>query len=178
MYEDELKKAVREIPDFPKPGILFYDLSTLFLNKRAFPLAIDILAHRYLNIIKIDKILSIEARGFVLGSALAYRLSCGVIMARKKGKLPYKTASSSYSLEYGIDEIHMHIDAISKGDRILVVDDLLATGGTAGAAVELINQFDGEVVECAFLVELVGLGGREKLKHTKVHSVLKYEVDE
>jgi len=174
MHEKELKKAIREIPDFPKKGILFYDLSTLFLNGRAFSLAVDMMAHRYMGK-KIDSVLSIEARGFVLGSAVAYRLGTGMVMARKKGKLPWKTKSASYSLEYGTDMIEIHADAIKKGQRILLVDDLLATGGTAAATAKLIEKFGAKIVECLFLVELNGLKGRNKLKKYKVHSILEYE---
>jgi len=175
MYEEELKNSIREIKDFPKEGILFYDLSTLFLNGRTFSLAVDLLAHRYLNKVKIDSILSIEARGFLLGAALAYRLGTGIVMARKKGKLPWKTMFAKYELEYGTDEIHVHSDAIKEGDRVLVVDDLLATGGTAAAVCDLVKLFGGEIVECAFLVELPDLKGRGKLKGIDIHSILEYE---
>jgi len=174
MYEDELKQSIREIPDFPKKGILFYDLSTLFLNGRTFALAVDLMAHRHLNK-RIDGVMCIESRGFMLGSAIAYRLGTGVVMARKQGKLPWKTIGGRYKLEYGSDIIEIHADAIKKGQHILLVDDLLATGGTAATAVKLIERLGGKVVECLFLVELTGLKGREKLKGYKVHSILQYE---
>ncbi len=174
MYEKELEQAIRKIPDFPKKGILFYDLSTLFLHKRVFALTVDLMAHRYLGK-KVDGVLCIEARGFVLGAAIAYRLGTGVIMARKKGKLPWKTISGRYSLEYGTDVIEIHADAIKKGQRILVVDDLLATGGTASTAAKLVEKCGAKVIECIFLVELLGLKGRAKLKNYKIHSILKYE---
>jgi len=175
MHEEELVKSIRTIPDFPKKGILFYDLSTLFLNRRAFALTVDLLAHRYLGKRKIDAVMCIEARGFVLGAALAYRLGTGVVIARKKGKLPWKTIGERYELEYGTDVIEIHADAIGKNDRILIVDDLLATGGTANAAAGLVEKCGAKVVECAFVVELPELEGRKKLKKYKVHSLLKLE---
>jgi adenine phosphoribosyltransferase len=171
---EELKKKIREIPDFPKKGILFYDLTTLFRDRWAFATAVDLLTHRYIEK-KVDAVLGIEARGFVLGSALAYRLNAGIILARKKGKLPWKTVGGRYELEYGSDMIEIHADAIKKGEKILVVDDLLATGGTGYTAASLVEKCGGKVVECAFLVELTGLNGREKLKKWKVFSLLQYE---
>lgn len=170
---EELKKVIREIPDFPKKGILFYDVTTLFTDKQAFGVAIDALAHRYLNI-RVDQILSVEARGFVVGAALAYRLGTGMILARKKGKLPWKTIGETYSLEYGTDRVEIHTDAVKKGGRVLVVDDLLATGGTAHAAATLVEKAGGKVVECAFIIELLDLKGRKKLKPFKTFSIIQY----
>ena len=170
----ELKKAIREIPDFPKKGILFYDVTTLMANGKAFSKALDLLVKRYKDK-KIGAIAGIEARGFVFGAALADRLGTGIVLMRKKGKLPYKTIRESYSLEYGTDEIEMHVDAIKKNQRVLVVDDLLATGGTASAAARLIKKAGGKVVEAAFLVELIDLKGREKLKPVESFSLLQYE---
>lgn len=171
---DELKKSIREIPDFPKKGILFYDLTTLFRDRKAFATAVDYLTHRYIDR-KIDAVLGVEARGFVLGAAVAYRLNAGIILARKKGKLPWKTIGGRYKLEYGTDVIEVHADAIGKGEKILIVDDLLATGGTAQTAAGLVEKCGGKVVECAFLVELTGLKGRQKLKKWKTFSLLQYE---
>ncbi len=176
-FEKQLKKAIREIPDFPKKGILFYDLSTLFRDEWAFAAAGDLLSQRALKK-KVDAVLGMEARGFVIGAAVAYRLNTGFIMARKPGKLPWKTVGARYKLEYGTDTIEVHKDAIKKGDRVLIVDDLLATGGTAEAAGKLVEKCGGKVVEMSFLVELVGLGGEKKLKKWPTYSLLKYEVDE
>lgn len=175
MYEEELIKSIRTVPDFPKKGILFYDLSTLFRNRRAFTLTVDLLAHRYIGKRKIDAIMCIEARGFVLGAALAYRLGTGVVIARKQGKLPWKTIGGRYELEYGTDMIEIHADAVKKNEKILIVDDLLATGGTASAAAGLVEKCRAKVVECAFVVELPELEGRKKLRKYKVHSLLQLE---
>jgi len=171
---ESLKKSIREIPDFPKKGILFYDLTTLFRDRSAFAMAVDYMVHRYLNT-QIDAVLGVEARGFVLGAAVAYRLNAGIILARKQGKLPWKTVGGRYKLEYGTDVIEVHADAISKGDRVLVLDDLLATGGTAQTAAKLVEKCGGKVVECVFLVELLGLQGRKKLNKWPVFSLLQYE---
>lgn len=171
---ERLKKSIREIPDFPKKGILFYDLTTLFRDRTAFAMAVDYLTHRYLAT-KIDAVLGVEARGFVFGAAVAYRLNAGIILARKQGKLPWKTVGGRYKLEYGADVIEVHADAISAGDRVLIVDDLLATGGTAQTAAKLVEKCGGKVVECSFLVELIGLNGRQKIKKWPVFSLLQYE---
>lgn len=171
---EELKKAIREIPDFPKKGILFYDITTLMANAEAFKKSVDILEDRYKDQ-DIGTIAGIEARGFIFGAALALRLGTGVVLIRKKGKLPYKTISESYELEYGTDEIEIHEDAITKGQKVLLVDDLLATGGTASAAARLIRKVGGEVVEAAFVVELIDLKGADKLKPVKTYSILEYE---
>jgi adenine phosphoribosyltransferase len=170
---EELRRVIREVPDFPKKGILFYDITTLLRDAVSFQRAIDILGHRYIGK-GLDAILAIDARGFVIGAALAYKLGLGLILVRKVGKLPYKTIKASYSLEYGIDEVEMHKDSVSKAERVLIVDDLLATGGTASAAVKLVEDSGGIVEECCFLVELESLKGRDKLKPHKIFSLIKY----
>jgi adenine phosphoribosyltransferase len=174
MEEIDLKKAIREIPDFPKKGILFYDITTLLRDAKAFQRTIDIFGNRYVDK-NIDAILAIDARGFIIGSALAYKLGKGIVLVRKTGKLPYKTLKASYKLEYGVDEVEMHKDAVKKGDRILIVDDLLATGGTAAAAIELVKKSGGKVIECAFVIELLGLKGRDKIKPYPVFSLIQYK---
>lgn len=171
---EELKKVIREVPDFPKQGILFYDITTLLSDASAFAFAIDRLYERYADK-EIDLVLAIDARGFIFGSALAYKLGTGLILVRKAGKLPYKTKKASYTLEYGTDEVEMHEDSVGKGQKILIVDDLLATGGTASAAVELVEKSEGEVVECSFLVELTFLKGRDRLAGTNVFSLIQYD---
>ena len=168
-----LEKSIRNIPDFPKPGILFRDVTTLIQDKTAFKKAVDLLAKKYKNL-KIDKVVGVEARGFIFGAAVAYKIGAGFVPVRKKGKLPYKTVSASYSLEYGTDTLEMHKDAVRPGDRVLIVDDLLATGGTAGAACQLIERQGGTIVECAFVVELEFLGGRDRIKHVPVFSLVQY----
>jgi len=171
---EDLKKVIREVPDFPKPGILFYDISTLLSDTEAFSKVIDIMAERYEGMGP-AKIVAIDARGFIFGGALAYKLGIGFIPIRKKGKLPWETVKASYELEYGVDEVHMHRDSVLKDEQVVIVDDLLATGGTAAAAVELVHKCGGEVMECAFVIELDFLNGREKLKNTPVFSILHYE---
>jgi len=173
MMED-LRKTIREVPDFPKEGILFYDITTLLKDARAFQKTIDILGQRYMGG-EIDQILAIDARGFIIGAAMAYKLGTGIVVVRKKGKLPYKTHRASYSLEYGEDEVEMHQDAIEDGQRVLIVDDLLATGGTARAAAELVERAGGQVVECCFLVELNFLDGRKLLEPRPVFSLIQYD---
>ena len=170
----ELKKIIREVPDFPKEGILFYDITTLLRDAGSFSLTIDKLYERYADK-QIDLVLAIDARGFIFGSALAYKLGTGLILVRKAGKLPYKTKNASYSLEYGTDEVEMHEDAVDAGQKILIVDDLLATGGTASAAVELVEKSGGEVAECCFIVELTFLKGRDRLQGTRVFSLIEYD---
>ena len=160
---EELKRVIREVPDFPKKGILFYDITTLLADPKAFRKTIDLLADRY-GANPPDRILAIDARGFIFGAALAYKLGIGLGVVRKKGKLPYKTLEASYSLEYGDDKIEMHVDAVGAGQRALIIDDLLATGGTASATVDLVREAGGEVIECCFVVELLFLSGRDKLK--------------
>ena len=170
---DELKGIIRDIPDFPKKGIVFKDITTLLADAKSFHRMVDLLAHRYLGE-NIDQIVGIEARGFILGSALAYKLGTGITLVRKPGKLPYKTRSVSYELEYGSDTLEIHEDAFKPGDKVIVADDLLATGGTMAAVVELVEQFGAEIHECAFMAELEFLEGRKKLPEGKVFSLLKF----
>jgi adenine phosphoribosyltransferase len=169
---EQLKRLIRDIQDFPKPGILFKDLTPLLRDPAGFGRTVDMLASRYVGR-KIDVVVGVEARGFVIGAALAYRLGAGVILIRKPGKLPYKTHRTIYELEYGTDSLEIHQDAISPGQRVVIADDLLATGGTINAAVRLVEQQGGSIVECAFLVELLFLNGREKVGHP-VHSLIQY----
>lgn len=171
---DALKKMIREIPDFPKPGILFYDITTLFENRWGLKQCLDILETHY-KYQQIDKIAGIESRGFIVGAALADRLNCGFSVIRKKGKLPWKTISETYELEYGTDDLEMHIDAVKPGERVLIVDDLLATGGTLEASVKLIKKLEGEIIGLTCIVELLGLNGRKKLSEYNVHTLLTYE---
>ncbi len=167
------KSFIREVPDFPKPGILFYDITTLLKDADCFQHIIDELTAKYESA-QITKVVGIESRGFIFGCPLAYRLHAGFVPVRKPGKLPADVYEVKYNLEYGSNSLAIHRDAITPGERILVVDDLLATGGTADATVRLIRQLGGEIVEVAFLVELLFLGGREKLKDTQVHSLITY----
>lgn len=170
---EELKRYIRDIPDFPKKGILFRDITPLLMEGEIFKKAIDILVDS-LGMKKIDKIVGIESRGFVLASAIAYRLKTGLILVRKRGKLPYRTISASYGLEYGTDTLEMHEDAITKGMKVIIIDDLLATGGTAKATVELVESLGGTVCNIGFLIELADLKGREQLKGYKIISLIKY----
>lgn len=171
--EIDLKSKIRDIPDFPKPGIVFKDITTLLEDPKSFRLSIDILAKHYENK-KIDKVVGIEARGFIFGAALAYALNAGFVIVRKSGKLPYKTRKQTYELEYGTDEIEIHDDAISHKDRVLMVDDLLATGGTMAASAELISKMGGQIVGISFLIELSFLNGRDKLQGYNIHSIIQY----
>ena len=170
---EKLKAIIRDVPDFPKKGIVFKDITTLLSDAKSFQRVVDLMAHRYVDK-DVDLVLGIEARGFIMGSALAYKLGKGVILVRKPGKLPYKTHSATYELEYGTDELHIHQDAIKKGQKILIADDLLATGGTVKAVIELVEKMGGEIVECAFLAELDFLKGRDKLKPHNVFSLLQF----
>lgn len=172
---DDLKMLIREIPDYPKPGILFYDLTTLLKDPRGFHSLVDRLCEHYNGQKKVDIVAGIEARGFIFAPALAYRLGAGFVPVRKPKKLPFKTASVSYDLEYGADQLEIHQDAIQKGQRVLLCDDLLATGGTAAAAVELIHKLGGQLAGAAFAVELSFLNGRSKLPGLDVFSLLKYD---
>jgi len=169
----ELQELIRSIPDFPKKGILFRDITTLLQNGREFRRAIDILAEHYKGK-KIDQIVAVESRGFIIASPLAYKLNAGIIPVRKKGKLPYKTVEATYELEYGTDTLEMHADAFQPGANILIVDDLLATGGTAKATIDLVQKLKGKVVGICFLIELTDLKGIEKLKGYEVLSIIKY----
>jgi adenine phosphoribosyltransferase len=170
---EDLKKRIRHVPDFPKPGILFYDVTTLIGDRDGFALAVEAMSASY-KPGSIDLIVGIESRGFIFGAAMADRLRVGFAPVRKPGKLPAKTRSASYSLEYGTDSLEIHEDAARKGQRVLVVDDLLATGGTAAATVGLIRGLGADVVGVQFLIELVGLEGRKKLPGEIVHAVLQY----
>lgn len=170
---DDLKRVIRDIPDFPKKGIIFKDVTTLLSDAKGYQRMIDLLAHRYVGE-KIDQIVGIEARGFILGAALAYKLGTGITLVRKSGKLPYRTHRVTYDLEYGSDVLEIHEDAFKKGDRVIVADDLLATGGTMAAVIELLEKSGVELYECAFMAELEFLNGRSRLPEGKVFSLLKY----
>ncbi|GEO83943.1 MULTISPECIES: adenine phosphoribosyltransferase [Alphaproteobacteria] len=159
----ELASSIRSIPDYPKPGIIFRDITTLLGNPRAFRRSVDELVQPYAGL-KIDKIAGMEARGFILGGAVAHQLSAGFVPIRKKGKLPYETVSISYSLEYGFDEMEMHVDAVEPGQKVILVDDLIATGGTAVGAVQLLRKIGADVVSACFVIDLPDLGGRQKLE--------------
>jgi adenine phosphoribosyltransferase len=171
---DALKKMIREIPDHPKPGILFYDITTLLRDKNGFRSLVDLLCQHYEGR-KVDVVAGIEARGFIFGPALAYRLNAGFVPIRKPKKLPWKTAQVTYQLEYGSDSLEIHSDAIKTGESVLISDDLLATGGTAAAAAQLIRQLGGTVAGAAFAVELTFLNGRAKLPGIDVFSLLRYD---
>ena len=162
-FENDLKTSIRTIPDYPKPGILFRDITTLLGDARAFRRAIDELVQPWAGT-KIDKVAGMEARGFILGGAVAHQLSAGFVPIRKKGKLPFTKVSVAYSLEYGIDEMEMHDDAITPGERVILVDDLIATGGTAEGAVKLLKQIDADVVAACFVIDLPELGGAQKIR--------------
>jgi adenine phosphoribosyltransferase len=171
---DHLKELIREVPDFPKKGILFYDITTLLKDKVGFATLIDALSEHYLNE-KIDTVLAIEARGFIFGPALAYRLNAGFVPIRKPGKLPAETVRWTYELEYGQDTLEIHKDAIKPGQRVIIVDDLLATGGTANACASLAKSLGAEIAGMGFVVELDFLNGREKFNGTEVFSLLHYD---
>ena len=168
----DLKRFIRDIPDFPKKGIIFKDITPLLKDDTAFKKVIDLLAGKYKRK-HIDVVVSVESRGFIFGSAMAYKLKAGLVPVRKKGKLPYRTYSASYGLEYGKDTLEIHQDAIKKGENVLIVDDLLATGGTVAAAVELIKKMGGEIAGIAFVIELLPLKGRDKLKGYPIVSLIK-----
>ena len=172
---DDLKKLIREVPDFPKAGILFYDITTLLKDRLGFARLIDALTEHYIND-DIDLVLGIEARGFIFGPALAYRLNAGFVPVRKPKKLPAKVLQWKYDLEYGQDTLEIHEDAIQPGQRVLICDDLLATGGTARAAAEMVKSLGGNISGLGFVVELDGLNGRDKLTDYDVFSLLHYEL--
>ena len=161
--ESDLRDTIRSIPDYPKPGIIFRDITTLLGNARAFRRAVDELVQPWAGM-KIDKVAGIEARGFILGGAVAHQVSAGFVPIRKKGKLPHKRVSMTYALEYGEDEIEVHADALVAGERVVLVDDLIATGGTAEAAVKLLRQLDAEVLAACFVIDLPALGGADRLR--------------
>jgi adenine phosphoribosyltransferase len=171
---DDLKPLIREVPDYPKPGILFYDLTTLLKDKQGFHLLVSRLCDHYRGK-PIDLVTGIEARGFIFGPALAYALGAGFIPARKPNKLPSRTASVTYALEYGSDSLEVHVDAVRPGQTVLVCDDLLATGGTAAAAVKLLRQLGAQITGAAFAVELTFLNGRAKLPDVDVFSLIQYD---
>jgi adenine phosphoribosyltransferase len=170
---DDLRAKIRDVPDFPKPGIVFKDIMPLLADPATLRETVDLLAE-WAAEREPDLILGAEARGFITGGALACRLDCGFIAARKPGKLPWRTVSAKYALEYGFDTLELHADAIEKGQRVLVHDDVLATGGTAKAKVELVEQLGGEVVGVAFIIELEFLNGRDRLTGYDVHSLIQY----
>jgi adenine phosphoribosyltransferase len=174
MTPDDLKKLIREIPDFPKKGILFYDITTLLKDQLGFATLVDLLSEHYIGQ-DIDVVLGMEARGFIFGPAVAYRLGAGFVPVRKPGKLPAAVTSVSYDLEYGSNTLQIHQDAIRKGQRVIIVDDLLATGGTAEATVKLAQSLGAEIAGLAFVVELDFLKGRDKLKGHDVFSLLNYD---
>ncbi len=167
-----LEKFIRDIPDFPKKGIIFKDITPLIGDPQAFKTVIDLLAKEYQGK-KIDKILCVESRGFIFASALAYKLGIGIVPVRKPGKLPYKTTKETYALEYGADTLEMHIDAFNKDDMILIIDDLLATGGTVQACTNLVKNQGGKVAGIGFVIELGSLHGRDKLKGFDIYSIIK-----
>jgi adenine phosphoribosyltransferase len=169
-----LKDTIRSIPDWPIQGVIFRDLTTLMQDPQAFKASCDLLFDRYKDM-DIDKIVGIDARGFVFGAVLAYKLGIGFVPVRKKGKLPAKTMQETYSLEYGEDTLEIHEDAIKPGERVIIVDDLIATGGTVGATVSLVKKLGADILECAFVVELPDLKGREQIKGCKVYSLTEFE---
>lgn len=173
MNNSLLEKSIRNIPDFPKPGILFRDVTTLIQNKAAFKKAVDLLAKKYKGK-KIDKVIGIEARGFIFGAAVAHRIGAGFVPVRKHGKLPFKTISATYELEYGTDTLEIHQDAINPGEKVLIIDDLLATGGTVKAATGLVNQLGGKISGIGFVIELVDLKGKDKFKEYPIYSLVKF----
>jgi adenine phosphoribosyltransferase len=173
MTDAELRSYIRDIPDFPKPGIVFKDITPLLAAGPAFCAVVDTIADRYRG--AIDMVLGIESRGFILGAAVAYRLGLGLALVRKPGKLPHKTYAAKYELEYGTDTLEIHRDAFGNKSRVLIVDDLLATGGTASAAIELVRRLDGEVKACAFIIELAFLSGRKRLDVPEIFALMSYD---
>lgn len=172
MDQNKLKKAIRNIPDYPKPGIQFKDITPILQDPELFGNVIDIFYDKYKSE-KIGVIVGIESRGFIFAAPLALKLSCSLAIARKSGKLPYETVSAEYSLEYGVDALELHIDAIKPGERVIILDDLLATGGTVNASIELVKKLKGELVGCAFLIELIALNGAKLFRPIKHFSILK-----
>ncbi|WP_262028173.1 adenine phosphoribosyltransferase [Microvirga sp. Mcv34] len=172
----DLKAAIRSIPDYPKPGVVFRDITTLLGDARAFRRAVDELVHPFAGG-RVDKVAGIEARGFILGGAIAHQLSSGFVPIRKKGKLPHETVRIAYSLEYGVDEMEIHTDAIGQGERVILVDDLIATGGTAVAATQLLRQMGANIVAACFIIDLPDLGGAQKLRDlgVEVRSLVSFE---
>ncbi len=171
-----IKDKIRAIPDYPKPGIIFRDITTLLQDARGFRKTVDEMVQPFAGT-RIDKVVGIEARGFILGGAIAHQLSIGFVPVRKRGKLPYKTMQQQYQLEYGTDVMEVHVDAIQPGEQILLVDDLIATGGTAEAAIKLIRHYQGVVIGCSFIVDLPELGGRKRLEAMDVKVLALCEFD-
>ncbi len=173
-----IKSRIRTVPHYPKQGVMFRDITTLLKDPVGFRITINELVNRY-TAVKIDRVAGIEARGFIVGAALAYQLGVGFVPIRKKGKLPAETVGHDYDLEYGTDRIEMHLDSVSKGEQVLLVDDLIATGGTAEAACKLIESMGGDIVECCFVIDLPDLGGRARLEQHghKVFSLCEFEGD-
>jgi len=170
----DLKKYIREIPNWPVKGVNFKDITTLLQNPKVFRYTVDQMCRPFLNQ-KIDKIVAIDARGFLLAAPMAYKMNCGVSLVRKKGKLPYKTIEREYQKEYGVDILAMHQDAVKKGDKILIVDDLLATGGTIAATIEMVESLGGKIVGMSFIIDLPFLGGSEKLKKYNLKYLVSYK---
>ena len=170
---DALKAKIRDIKDFPRKGIVFKDITPLLEDPRAFNMAINLLADRYIGR-RIDRVVGVEARGFILGAALAYKLNAGLILIRKPGKLPAETLQVAYELEYGVDKLEVHRDALAPGLQVVLVDDVIATGGTISAAIDLMQKMQCEIVEVVFLIELCALGGRRRLQDHNVFSLLQY----
>ncbi len=170
---ESIKSKIRTIPHWPKKNIMFRDITTLLKSPEGLKETVDLFHERYANK-KIDTVIGIEARGFILGAPLAYLLGCGFVPVRKPGKLPAECESEEYSLEYGKDKVEIHKDAINKADRVLIVDDLLATGGTISATRNLVKKLEGEIVECAFVIELPDLNGRDKIKGENIFSIVKF----
>ena len=170
---DDLKKLIREVPDFPKPGILFYDITTLLKDPLGLHRAVDLLANHYVGRV-IDRVVGIEARGFIFAPMVAYRLNAGFVPVRKPKKLPAPTARATYALEYGQDALEIHRDAVRQDDQVLIIDDLLATGGTAAAVAGLVESLGGKVAGLGFLIELEFLKGRDKVSGYEIHSILRY----
>jgi adenine phosphoribosyltransferase len=173
MQAEELRARIREVPDFPKPGILFYDITTLLKDGPSFRMAIDLMLEPFLET-PVDLVVGMESRGFIFSAPMAYRLGVGLVPVRKLGKLPHETLSVEYALEYGSNTLEIHRDAITEGQRVLIVDDLLATGGTVRGTVDLVRRLGGEIVGLSFLVELLFLKGRDRLKEFSVSSVIQY----
>jgi adenine phosphoribosyltransferase len=171
---DYIKSKVRSIPNWPIKGVIFRDITTLLQDPKAFKAICSIFYNRYVNG-KIDKIVGIDARGFLFGSVLSYELEIGFVPIRKKGKLPYKTISESYTLEYGEETVEIHEDAITRGERVVIIDDLLATGGTIAASAALVEKLGGDILECAFVIELPDLKGREKMENRNCFSIIEFE---
>ena len=174
MNDALLEKSIRCIPDFPKPGILFRDVTTLIQNKAAFKKSVDLLVKKYKGQ-GFDKVVGVEARGFIFGAAVAYKIGAGFVPVRKKGKLPFRTIAATYQLEYGTDTLEIHQDAIGTGEKILIIDDLLATGGTVKAVIELVEKLKGKVAGIGFVIELVDLKGKDKFKKYPLYSLVKFQ---